>query len=244
YNPVFKAMEEAVEDLKNEQAIIESEGRDPDEILIENLIEGIADPRSIPFLELYENDLPKGEDAMERLEVKFLVDASSSTEGMILEVEKVFAAVIYRAFELLGFDVELYFFEGYKETTVTHTTTLNAIGHVESGYCNRDGAAIRYLTRQFKRTEDQSLLIMISDGMPYAYNYYDEGALEDTCHAMYSASQQGIMIRYFNIGGLPEKIFRAFRSHTRHTNVFYDPQELIAFAPIFIAELLEEIRSR
>ncbi|MCP4751322.1 MAG: hypothetical protein GY866_10535, partial [Proteobacteria bacterium] len=47
YNPVFKAMEEAVEDLKNEQAIIESEGRDPDEILIENLIEGIADPRSI-----------------------------------------------------------------------------------------------------------------------------------------------------------------------------------------------------
>ncbi|MBU3916633.1 hypothetical protein KKA14_13960, partial [bacterium] len=213
YKAVFKTMEDEVQVLKNQQKIIEIEGKSPDEIILENLVEAIIDPHSIPNLDLYENEeVDDSADAPE-LELKIVVDASGSTAGIVLEVEKVFASVIFRAFKLLNCKVELYFFEGERETNITKILNLNAIGNVKPGLANRDGAAIRYVANQFKFEAEKSLMIMITDGMPDAFEYNKEKALEDTCHAMKSVIDQGISLYYFNIGGLPDKIFQAFKAH-------------------------------
>ncbi len=241
YRNVFDAMERAMEELEEEEETGEFEGRTPDEIVIESLIEGLADPQAIPFLDLYENEAQPEREKLTTLEVKILVDASGSTSGTILEVEKVFASVMYKAFQSMEFDVELYFFNGDKETYIYHARDLNAIGQIRSGYANRDGAAIRFVTETFQGTGDRSLLIMITDGMPEAENYRDEKAMRDTCHAMEAAGKKGIMVRYFNIGGLPDKILKAFKDHTHHSEVFYQPSELVDYAPKFVKELVKEI---
>ncbi|MBU2513761.1 hypothetical protein KJ966_20665 [bacterium] len=241
YGNVFKAMEEAVTKLLVIRESVEMDGRDPDELMIENLIEGIVDPQCIPFLELYENDVLLEKENRVDMEVKLLVDASGSTNGRILEIEKVFASVLYRAFELLGFDVSLYFFNSNKNTFITEVSNLDAIGRIKSSNSNRDGVAIRYVTGQFKFQKDHSLLIVISDGFPADEGYEGRLAIEDTCYAMKKAADKNIMVRYFNIGGLPEEILEAFKAHTKHTSVFYDPKELIAYAPQFMEELVNEL---
>jgi hypothetical protein len=241
YHKIYFKVEEEIQKLLQRKEWIETEGNEPDEMVMENVLEGIADPNSIPFIDLYENEINQTKELIPSLEVKILVDASGSTSGQILEVEKVFATVLHRAFKLLGFSVNLYFFKSWEHTYIYHTLDLGSIGKVDSSYANRDGAAIRYITETFSFNLESNLLILITDGVPVSLNYDGRQALEDTCHAMYSASQKNIMLRYFNIGGLPDEIYQAFKTHCNKTNIFYQPEDMISHAPVFVSDLIEEL---
>lgn len=238
---VFRAMEDEIRKLLVRKDTIEFEGKEPDDILIENLIEAIADPSQAPFLDLFENEEMIIDDLFPGIEVKILVDCSASTSGYVLEVEKVFALVLHNAFRKLDCRVDIYFFEGDKETHVIHLKHPKAIGKIKSGLANRDGAAIRYVTDLFQKDLDHSLFFLISDGLPVAHEYEGEKAMADTCYAMQRAMEKGIMLHYFNIGGLPDKIYQAFKSHCKHTAIFNNPNDLISYAPSFIRDLTKEI---
>ncbi|MBF0239578.1 MAG: hypothetical protein HQM12_17900 [SAR324 cluster bacterium] len=304
YQHIFHAVEEAVEKLKARSIQFETEGREPDDLVLESLIEAIADPGSVPFLDLYENMVERSHELIPRLEVKILVDISGSTamsclagefiiahsQGQtvgekikileklenkhqeiknltVLDVEKIFACAIYRAFELLECDVKLYFFntvipaEGILEqmkkdrvklseqlevmknldmnpvTTITQTASLDMIGSIQSDGGNEDGVAIRWLTDQFVMYQDHALMILLTDGQP-AYEF----GVEDTCFAMSQARQKGILLRYINIGGLPEEVLSVFRLYTGNNTVsFSSPRDLIQYAPVFVEQLIEEL---
>jgi len=66
--------------------------------------------------------------------------------------------------------------------------------------------------------------------------------LEDTLHAMKSAALQNILVRYFNIGGLPDDVFRGFKKYPSESKMFYEPRELIDYAPVFISKLIDEFK--
>ncbi len=241
YREVFNTMEEEVLRLLHKQESVVVEGRTPEEFIMENLVDGIADPAAIPHIDLYENESQFTKQLLGRMEVKILVDASGSTAGAILEKEKVFAAVLYKAFKAIDADVELFFFNTSTATQITQTLNLDSIGWVDAASSNRDGSAIRFITERFNKNADQNLLIVISDGLPSADNYSGPAALEDTLDAMYGAAQKNISMRYFNIGGMPDTIFDAFRKYTKNPQIFIDPEELIAYAPVFINELISEM---
>ncbi len=243
YGAVFKKMEEEVQRLLHRKETISLEGRTPEELIIENLVDGIADPASVPYLDLYENESQETRMLLGKLEVKILVDASGSTAGAILEKEKVFAAVLYKAFKEIEADVELFFYNTSATTRIVQTMHLDAIGWVEAASSNRDGAVIRHITRAFNKNADRSILIVISDGLPSAENYSGFEALEDTLDAMFAAAQQNISLRYFNIGGMPDPIFDAFKKYTKNPRCFIDPEELIDFAPVFITDLLNDMHN-
>jgi hypothetical protein len=241
YQTVFKKMEEEVQRLLHQKETVSIEGRTPEELIIENLVDGIADPASVPFIDLYENEVQETKKLFGKLEVKILVDASGSTAGAILEKEKVFAAVLYKAFSDIEADVELFFFNTSLTTKIIQTMNLDAIGWVEAAGSNRDGAAIRHIAAEFNKNADRNLFIVISDGLPSAEGYSGAAALEDTLDAMFTAGQRDISMRYFNIGGMPDKIFDAFKKYTKNPRIFIDPEELIAFAPVFINDLSNEM---
>jgi len=67
---------------------------------------------------------------------------------------------------------------------------------------NRDGFAIRSMTRKLlRRGERQRVLLIFSDGEPSAANYHEAGII-DTCEAVLEARRQGIeVISVFLAGG-------------------------------------------
>ena len=200
------------------------------------------------------------------IEVKILVDLSGSTDWNIgenamtvLQVEKVCASVLYEAFKSLGSAVDLYFFNtielsmkemgetaaerNIKETTtkIFHCPSLESIGNAKSDWSNRDGVAIRAISKKFT-SSDHKLLIIITDGEPvYPENTNEEG-LGDTVHAMYAAGQKGITIRYLNIGGVSKSVLKGFEEVTKNPMIFTDPNEMINYAPQFVTDLIEELK--
>jgi hypothetical protein len=174
-------MEQSVHELKNKGTITENESKDPDELVIDNLIEGLADPARIPFLEIYENEvIEEKKEKLADFEIKILVDAGKSTAGHIFETEQVFSAVLYLAFDLLGLDPELYFykwkdyperdcpsfdFNNYEcrncegisknkvQSTITQVDSLESIGRIIPSDRKNESHAIRYIGNRFRITE-------------------------------------------------------------------------------------------
>jgi len=239
YSSVYQAVEDAIRELVTEPKWETFEGNDPEDLLIENVIEGLSDLKSIPFIDLYEYETESIEVEKVELEVQILVDASGSTCGEILETEKVFASALYQAFELLEATVSLSFFNSSMETFLYHCKDLDAMGFVESDYANDDGVAIRALLSRFKDPHAKRLMILITDGAPCGFS---NDPLSDTCQAMSQAKQQGVLLRYFNVGGLSEEVEEAFREEVDQIKVFLRPSEMINYAPKFVQDLLLELK--
>ncbi len=189
--------------------------------------------------------------------VAFLVDLSGSTSRQIegegrrvIDVEKAGLILLCEALEAVGDHYAIYGYSGkgrrqvdvvvLKEFgTMNRAETAARIGAVEPQAQNRDGAAIRHVTRKLAATGARvKLLVLMSDGKPLDEAYADEYALEDTKMALREAGGQGVdcfcitvdrtaeasvrrmygEVRFLvidRVGGLPERLPRVYHSLTR-----------------------------
>lgn len=75
------------------------------------------------------------------------------------------------------------------------------IAGAKTGYCNRDGAALRFVgERLLKREEEIKILILISDGQPNAEGYEGETAKLDLQEVKRSLEKQGVKLFAAAIG--------------------------------------------
>jgi hypothetical protein len=270
YSSVFQVMEQAAHELKNKGTLTENESKDPDELVIDNLIEGIADPARIPFLEIYENEhTQQKKERLAELEIKILVDAGKSSTGHFFETEQVFSAVLHRAFDLLGMEPELYFYkwkdyperdcpafdysnyecrtcEGISknkgQTTITQVESLESIGRIIPSDRKNEGHVLRYIGDRFQNNRDKSLLIIISSGYQEG-GYYDfPEYYEDTLQALVRLKRDDIIIHYFNLGELPKKIYQLLQAQLgKNVMKFRRPKDLVAYAPGFVEKLMDDL---
>lgn len=66
----------------------------------------------------------------------------------------------------------------------------------------------------------------MTDRMPGECNNDNDVAVVDDSLDMKTASEKNIMVHYFNIGGLPEKVYKAFKNHCRHSRMFHRPEDM------------------
>ncbi len=188
--------------------------------------------------------------------VAFLVDVSGSTSRVIaadsrrvIDVEKEGLVLLTEALEATGDQYAIYGYSGrgrrrvdflvFKDFEETGAgRAMNRIGMAAPRYQNRDGAAIRHVTRRLiARQAKVRLLILINDGKPLDDGYADEYALEDTRMALREARMRGVEpfcitvdreaddylrrlygeVRYLiidNIASLPERLPRIYQRLT------------------------------
>lgn len=81
------------------------------------------------------------------------------------------------------------------------------IAEMEDRNCNRDGLALRFVGEHLaKREEDIKILILISDGSPYADGYSGITAVEDLKQAKRELQRKGIQLFAAAIGDDRESI--------------------------------------
>ncbi|MFO0774543.1 MAG: hypothetical protein U0172_07775 [Nitrospiraceae bacterium] len=188
-----------------------------------------------------------------------LVDLSGSTSRRIgadhrrvIDVEKTGLLLFVEALEALGDQYAIYGFsgKGRKQVDITvvkefaqsgraaATACAGRIGALEPRAQNRDGAAVRHITRKLMATGARvKLLILLSDGRPLDDAYAEDYAAEDTKMALREAKAVGVEpfcitvnaddeaavrrmygdVRYLvidRIEGLPERLPRVYHRLT------------------------------
>jgi hypothetical protein len=105
-----------------------------------------------------------------------------------------------------------------------------------------EGHAIRYARNMFEKNRDKSLLVVISVGYRSS-SYYDlPEYYEDTCQAISKLIKDGVIIHYFNIGGLPDRVMRSYQNQLdKNIKNFKKPTDLSSYAPIFVGNLIEKL---
>lgn len=94
------------------------------------------------------------------------------------------------------------FDDNIKNVNLIYTNYINE--YITAGGANKDGANIRIATRELeKRNEKQKILFVLSDGMPSAYQYNGQFAIDDVKSGVKEARDEGIEI----ISIEPSKIF-------------------------------------
>ncbi len=188
--------------------------------------------------------------------VAFLMDISGSTsqqlEGLgksVIDVQKEGLVLLSEALDAIGDEYGLYGFSGRSRNQVDcypikefddkyDHSTQSHIGGIQPLGQNRDGTAIRHITKKLLRRGSKiKILILISDGKPLDDDYSGTYALEDTKMALREARAIGIYpfcitvdqkapeyieqmygdVRYTiiqNIHSLPEKLPRIYKALT------------------------------
>ncbi|WP_447974385.1 VWA domain-containing protein [Nitrospira sp. Kam-Ns4a] len=167
-------------------------------------------------------DRAAGADAADRIYVRrekrerevaaaFLVDLSGSTSRRIepdgcrvIDVEKEGLVLLCEALEAVGDQYAVYGYSGRGRRQVDFLVLKDfdergrgiagaRIGAAAPLQQNRDGAAIRHVTRKLLgRRARLRLLVLLSDGRPLDDGYADEYSLEDTKMALREARMQGV----------------------------------------------------
>ncbi len=153
-----------------------------------------------------------------RVAVAFVVDMSGSTgrrleagNRRVIDVEKEGLVLLTEALEAIGDDYALYGFSGQGRHDV-EVIVLKDFGDARRARTgqrieamtplrqNRDGAAIRHVTRKLLRCPARHrVLMLVSDGRPLDGDYGEEYALQDTRMALREARQRGIRPFCFTI---------------------------------------------
>ena len=214
YGPVIGRLRRSFEALRPDALRRRRFLVDGDEIDVGAAIDAHAEKRAggSPSDRLYSRRLPDTRDVC----VAFLVDLSSSTnevanvEGKrIIEVEKEALMCISEALDALGDRFAVYGFSGYGRDPGRPCTRAKAFSEPlteavrerHRAACrwkmeNRDGAAIRHITKALKAQPARvHLLVLLSDGRPLdcgCDHYYDRYAQEDTHRALQEARQAGV----------------------------------------------------
>jgi uncharacterized protein with von Willebrand factor type A (vWA) domain len=134
----------------------------------------------------------KGEVKTKKVTVCVLIDESGSMCGNDrIEKARDAAVLLNEAFSgLAGVDLFIYGHTADQEDPGDTELTIYrepgyepkySLGQVEAKYENRDGRAIEEVAKRIrKKTKDDVLMFILSDGDPSAYNYRDGAAVRDT----------------------------------------------------------------
>ena len=180
-----------------------------DELDLEACVDAIVDRRMhvAPTDRLYRLERPGRRD----LAITLLIDVSGSTREVVsgdqrvIDIERIAAAVATAAFDALGDDYSILAFSSAGAANVTvHTVksfgekntsvVLQRIGALAPDGNTRLGSAVRHATAMLnKHPAPHRLLLIISDGKPYDYDFYFiDYAIQDSRHAVMAARQAGI----------------------------------------------------
>lgn len=105
--------------------------------------------------------------------------------------------------------VDLYEYVDFEDTDGKDKYRLMSIRARDN---NRDGDAIRIVTKKFmRRDEEKKILMIISDGLPEARGYCGASANKDTAQAVIEAEKKGIKVIAAGIGSCREDIEELYR---------------------------------
>lgn len=181
-----------------------------DELDLEACVEAMVDRRMhhAPTDRLYRQERP----GRRELAITLLIDVSGSTreelageKRRVIDIEQITAAVATAAFDALGDDYSILTFSSagapnvhlrtVKEFGERNTSiVLQRIAALEPAGNTRLGAAVRHATALLNRhPAPHRLLLIISDGKPYDYDFYFvDYAVQDSRQAVMAARQHGI----------------------------------------------------
>lgn len=183
--------------------------------------------------------------------IYYLIDASGSTgaaitpfiqsvidparNSIVLDVEKIAAAVLYSAVQHLdmpeSFRQRLFLFQSHNETKIFESLDVSSLSLVEPDLANRDGAAIRTITKELLNESNKTKVIfMFADGMPSDVGY--NNGLFDSAMAIKESVDKGIKFFYLltrnrKTMSLEESHnFSILTSFVTDKAVVYDPAQL------------------
>ena len=114
-----------------------------------------------------------------------------------------------------GHDLELY---SYAEFDSIDDQDCYRLMNMQLRYNNRDGAAVSYMAqRLLKRPEENRMLFILTDGIPYAAGYAGNPANQDLSEMVRKYERQGIVIYALAIGDDSEQLRRIYG--TRYLDV-------------------------
>ena len=183
--------------------------------------------------------------------IYYLIDASGSTgaavtpfsqsvidpdrNSIVLDVEKIAAAVLYSSVQHLdmpeSFRQRLFLFQSHSETKIFESPDISGLALVEPNLANRDGAAIRTITKELLNEPNKTKVIfMFADGMPsdVAYN----NGLFDSAMAIKESVDKGVKFFYLLTRNRKTMSFEESRNFSILTSfvtdkaVVYDPAQL------------------
>lgn len=115
-----------------------------------------------------------------------------------------------------------------------------ALGDVQARSNNRDGAAIYETAKRIrKRTENQGLLFVISDGQPAASNYGGREAIEDTKQKVLKAQALGFQVIQIAIEeSVPSE--KMFQYYIKMTDIKNLPRDMISYMSRKVDKLIRQ----
>lgn len=169
----------------------------------------------------YKNNLPQ---EPPQLAVGLLLDESGSMCGAREVYARASAIILYDFCHALGLPVMVYGHStfdsrrrqgvslfSYAEFEDIDGKDRYRLMDIHARDCNRDGAAFRYVAERLsKRQEEIKLLIVVSDGQPYATNYSGIPAEEDMRGIKREYQKKGIVFVAAAIGNDKENIERIY----------------------------------
>ncbi|HXN06028.1 MAG TPA: VWA domain-containing protein [Nitrospiria bacterium] len=183
--------------------------KEGDEIDLDGLIDTLLDLRA--GISPPERFYIKREKRERKVTVAFLIDLSGSTRQVIgednrriIDLEKEGLIMLGEALDAIGDEYGIFGFSGQSRNQVEFYTVKDFNEHnparfnlkiagLEPMKQNRDGAAIRHVSRKLAKREAKiRLLMVVSDGKPLDDDYTDLYALEDTRMALREARNSGI----------------------------------------------------
>ena len=185
--------------------------------------------------------------------VGVLIDMSQSMGGGRMESAKLAALCIYEFCRMAQIPISIYghhtdrgvhlrlsdesvFLHSCAEFETDEDDRLRIL-QLEVDGSNRDGAALIYMgDKLLKRPEPQKILVLISDGLPNATYYRNEGAKQDLMKIKKSLRKRGITFLAAAIGDDREKIEEIYQE------AFLDISDIGRMPAVLSKKLLSLIR--
>lgn len=171
-----------------------------------------------------------------------IVDPKRKTN--VLDIEKIAASIIDISFRDLemedDFNIRKFIYQSSRNTDLYEFDHINALTTLSSGCANRDGAAIRSVTRKLLGgTAEDKILFLFADGMPADHNY--EGGVYDTRMAIKEATDQDIKVFYIltkhkeNVDSSEISAYKEIKEFATHSQLVIRPETL----PYVVRDIVE-----
>lgn len=169
--------------------------------------------------------------------------------GQNIEKAQQAAILLNEIFGKRGSDIELFIYghTADHDNSKTHILVYKdkkinnrfSLGNVKSKANNRDGEAILICAQKIrKQTKRPGVIFVISDGAPYASNYYGKSAIDDTRRKVKRAQKLGFQIIQIAIEShVPSEDM--FDMHVKLTNINSLPSDLVSYVSRNMKKLLK-----
>lgn len=124
---------------------------------------------------------------------KYAVETMAVLEEALRNIVKMKVVVFNTSWKNTRHIVIKDFDDNIKNVNLIYNNYINR--YITAGGANKDGANIRIATKELeKRNEKQKILFILSDGMPSAYQYNGQFAIDDVKSGVKEARDKGIEI--------------------------------------------------